>query len=198
VTRFAGWWRTLIPLVLVGGLTFLLVQSCAAPSGLPRIAPAAPFTLTTQDENRLSLGDLSGRVVLTTFIYTSCTDTCPLLTAKLADIQKKLGADFGPKVRFVSITVDPERDTPPVMHQYADLFKANPSGWSFLTGSPDEIAEVTSSYGIFVRKTPRGDVDHTFLTSLIDRHGTLRVQYSGYRFDPDELLADLRALVREW
>jgi protein SCO1/2 len=56
---------------------------------------------------------------------------------------------------------------------------------------------VTGAYGIFVRRHPSGDVDHSFLTSLVDRSGTLRVQYIGTRFDPDELLADLRALVRE-
>lgn len=52
-------------------------------------------------------------------------------------------------------------------------------------------------YGIYYKKTPRGHVDHTFLTSLVDQHGTLRVQYLGVRFNPDELLQDLQALVRE-
>jgi protein SCO1/2 len=56
---------------------------------------------------------------------------------------------------------------------------------------------VTGAYGIFVRKHPSGDVDHSFLTSLVDRAGTLRVQYIGTRFDPDEMLADLQALARE-
>ena len=54
-----------------------------------------------------------------TFIYATCTDTCPLLTAKMAGMQKRLGPDFGPRVRFVSITVDPERDTPEILTQYA-------------------------------------------------------------------------------
>jgi len=56
---------------------------------------------------------------------------------------------------------------------------------------------VTRRYGVFARKTSRGDVDHTFLTSLVDREGVLRVQYMGVRFDPDEMLRDLRSLLRD-
>jgi len=81
---------------------------------LSKIGPAPEFTLTTPDRARLSLRDLRGKVVAVTFIYASCADTCPLLTAKLAGLQAKLGADFGPRVFFVSVTVDPERDTPEI------------------------------------------------------------------------------------
>lgn len=164
---------------------------------LAKIGPAPEFTLTTQDNARLSLRDLRGKVVAVTFIYTSCADTCPLLTAKLAGLQAKLGADFGPKVFFASVTVDPERDTPEVLKQYARAHGANPAGWAFLTGTPAEIQTIARGYGISTKKSPRGDVDHTFLTSLIDHDGVLRVQYLGVRFDPGELLADVRRLLRE-
>jgi protein SCO1/2 len=145
----------------------------------------------------MSFAELRGKVVVVTFIYASCADTCPLLTAKMAGLRTKLGSDFGPRVAFVSVTVDPERDTPDVLRRYADRYGATGPGWWFLTGSPAEIAEVTRRYGVFARKQPRGDVDHTFLTSLIDRQGTLRVQYLGVRYDADEMLRDLRSLVSE-
>ena len=164
---------------------------------LAKIGPAPEFTLTTQEGGRLSLRDLRGKVVAVTFVYASCADTCPLLTAKLARIQAKLGPEFGSRVFFASVTVDPERDTPEVLKRYAEAHKANPAGWAFLTGSPAEIRDVERRYGIYARKNPRGDVDHTFLTSLIDRDGILRVQYLGVRFDPDELLGDLKSLLRE-
>ena len=164
---------------------------------LAKIGPAPEFTLTTQDGGRLSLRDLRGKVVAVTFVYASCADTCPLLTAKLAGIQAKLGPEFGSRVFFASVTVDPERDTPEVLKRYAEAHKANPAGWAFLTGSPAEIRDVERRYGIYARKNPRGDVDHTFLTSLIDRDGILRVQYLGVRFNPDELLGDLKSLLRE-
>jgi protein SCO1/2 len=186
----------LIVLAVVGWLAPTLSYAAGARDGLPSIGPAPEFTLTTQDGQRLSLKELRGKVVAVTFIYASCTDTCPLLTAKMAGLQATLGADFGPKVFFLSITVDPERDTPAVLQRYAQAHGANPAGWAFLTGTPAEIRQVARRYGIFYRKTPRGDVDHTFLTSLVDQSGTLRVQYLGVRFDPDELLRDLQALVR--
>jgi len=164
---------------------------------LSKIGPAPDFTLTTQDGDPLSLASLRGKVAVATFIYASCTDTCPLLTAKMAGIQKRLGSDFGSRVYFISVTVDPERDTPEVLGRYARAHGANLGGWAFLTGSPAQIRDVSRSYGIFVKKQERGDVDHTFLTSIFDPHGTLRVQYMGVRFDPEEMLRDIRSLLRE-
>jgi protein SCO1/2 len=164
---------------------------------LPMVGQAPEFTLTTQEGGRLGLADLHGKVLAVTFIYATCRDTCPLLTAKMAMLQRKLGRDFGPQVRFVSITVEPEVDTPAVLSAYAKRFDANPAGWTFLTGSPSEIQDVVRRYGAFAKRLKPGDVDHLFLTSLVDRKGMLRVQYLGYRFDPDEMLRDLRALLRE-
>jgi protein SCO1/2 len=164
---------------------------------LPEIAPAPEFTLTSQDNAQVALADLRGKVVAVTFIYTLCVDTCPVLTPMMSFIQDQLGADFGAKIAFVSITVDPERDTPKVLKEYAQAFGANLAGWSFLTGPPDAIRDVTRRYGVFASKSTDGNVDHTFLTSIVDRRGILRVQYLGARFDPDEFRRDLLGLLQE-
>jgi protein SCO1/2 len=174
-----------------------LGHAAKATGRLPVVGTAPDFALTNQNGERMSLADLQGRVAAVTFIYATCKDTCPLLTAKMAVMQRKLGADFGKRVRFVSITVEPEIDTPVVLRAYADKFGADPAGWSFLTGTTPEIEDVVRRYGAFAKRLKPGDVDHLFLTSLIDRKGMLRVQYLGYRFDPDEMLRDLRALLRE-
>jgi protein SCO1/2 len=186
----------IILLTIIGALG-LIVRLLGAAETLPKIGPASEFTLTSQQGKRIALKDLRGKVLAITFIFASCTDTCPLLTAKMAGIQNRLGSDFGPKVFFVSITVDPERDTPEVLKRYAAAHKANPVGWAFLTGTPTEIRDVAKRYGIFYKETPRGDVDHTFLTSLVDQSGILRVQYMGVKFNPDEMLTDLRSLLPE-
>jgi protein SCO1/2 len=135
--------------------------------------------------------------VAVTFIFTSCADTCPLLTAKMVQVQDELGSEFGTRIAFVSITVDPERDTPEVLKQYAQNFDANLAGWTFLTGDPAALREVERSYGLFAAKALDGSVDHTFLTSIVDRQGTLRVQYLGVRFDPQEFRRDLLGLLDE-
>jgi protein SCO1/2 len=189
-------WCAAILLAIAAG--WLAVAGAAGKdTSLPRIGPAPEFTLTNQDGNRLSLEELRGKVVVVTFIFVSCTDACPLLTAKMAMLQSRLGRDFGPEVFFVSVTVDPERDTPEMLKRYASAHGAELGGWAFLTGTPTEVREVARRYGVAYRNTSRGDVDHTFLTSLVDRNGTLRVQYLGVRFDPDELLKDIQSLLHE-
>src|SRR5258706_9751384 len=153
---------------------------------LPKIAPAPEFTLTSQDGAPVSLADFRGKVVATTFIYTLCTDTCPVLTPMMSFVQDRLGRDFGTKIAFVSITVDPERDTPAVLKEYARAFGADLGGWAFLSGAPETIRKVTRRYGVFAARAANGDVDHSFLTSIVDPRGILRVQYLGARFDPEE------------
>jgi protein SCO1/2 len=198
VNKRRRWSTAIVAVLTVGGLLAPAVGQAAPKSdGLPRIGPAPQFTLTTQDGTRLALSDLRGKVVAVTFIYTGCADTCPLLTAKMAALQNRIGAEFASKIVFLSVSVDPERDTPEVLKRYAQAHGANLAGWHFLTGTPAEIREVARRYGIYYKKQPRSDIDHTFLTSVVDQRGTLRVQYLGVRFDPDELLRDLRSLLGE-
>jgi protein SCO1 len=177
--------------------SFAVGSSIAVGESLPKIKLAPEFTLTKQDGTRLSLKELRGKVLAITFIFASCSDTCPLLTAKMAGIQDRLGPAFGPQANFLSITVVPERDTAAVLKRYAKAYGANTNGWAFLTGSPAEIQEVARRYGIYYKKTRRGDVEHTYLTSLVDQNGILRVQYIGVRFNPDEMLRDLQSLLKE-
>jgi protein SCO1 len=152
---------------------------------------------TYGEKSGLGLADLRGKVVAVTFIYTLCSSTCPVLTPLMSRVQDQLGADFGKNVAFVSITVDPERDTPEVLRLYAEAFGADRAGWSFLTGTPAAIQDVTQRYGVFASNNAAGDVDHTFLTSIVDRRGFLRVQYLGVRFNPDEFRSDILSLLRE-
>ena len=164
---------------------------------LPMIGQAAEFTLTDQNGKPFSLRDVRGKAVAVTFLYTSCTDTCPMLTAKLVAIQRQLTPAEASKVLFVAVTVDPERDTPEVLQRYAAAQSADKAGWAFVTGTPAQIAQVARSYGVYYKKQPTGDVDHTFLTSIIDGSGALRVQYLGVRFNPKEFLGDLRSVLLE-
>jgi protein SCO1 len=187
----------IMALALLAWPTLGLAHDASHDQRLPRIGPAPDFALISQDGARVTLGDFRGKALAVTFIFASCTDTCPLLTHKMAQVQDELGSDFGARIAFVSITVDPERDTPAVLKEYAQNFGVDPTGWAFLTGTPREIRDVTRRYGVIASKTAGGDVDHTFLTSLVDQHGILRVQYLGVRFDPEEFRRDLLGLLDE-
>jgi len=164
---------------------------------LPTIGPAPDFTLTSQNLRPVSLHDLRGKVVAVAFIFASCSDICPMLTDNMVRVKAKLGRAFGKEIAFVSITVDPERDTPEVLKEYARNFDADSKGWSFLTGDPAIVHEVGRKYGVIAKKTANGDVDHTLLTSLVDPNGMLRVQYLGAGFDLEEFRGDLLSLMDE-
>jgi protein SCO1/2 len=177
--------------------TLLAAREAGGDKRLPVIGTAAPFVLTSQDGKPMALADLRGKVVAVTFIYTQCPDICPMLTQKMVQVQDELGAEFGAKVAFVSISLDPEHDTPEVLKDYAQFWGAKPEGWAFLTGSPEAVRDVTRHYGVFFSKKDDGSVDHTQLTTLVDAEGHIRVQYLGARFDPQEFRRDLMSLVDE-
>ena len=135
---------------MVVGPTPALRTPRATSSGCRPSGRRLDFALTSQDGATVALRDFRGRVLAVAFIYTSCPDVCPLLTEKMAQVQDELGPDFGPRVAFVSITVDPENDTPAALKAYAESHGANLAGWSFLTGAPPVISEVAQRYGVAV------------------------------------------------
>jgi protein SCO1/2 len=164
---------------------------------LARVGPAPNFKLIAQSGEEFSITDVRGKVVAVGFTYTSCIDTCPLLTAKMVSVQKKLGSKFGSEVFFVTVSMDPEVDRPEVLKAYAQALGSDLRGWAFVTGTEAEIQQVARDYGVFRKKREDGEVDHTLLTSIIDRSGTVRVQYMGMLFDPEEFLHDLQDLMQE-
>jgi protein SCO1/2 len=185
---------TLLAAVLAGS-TPALPDVAPDNSGLPVIGQAPDFSLRAHDGTQVTLAQFRGKAVALDFIFASCSSTCPILTAKMATVQDGLGDDFGSRIIFLSITVDPEHDSPDVLRHYAETFGANLAGWKFLTGPPNAIEAVERRYGVFAARAPSGDVDHTNLISVIDPRGMLRVQYLGVRFDPEELRHDLLSLT---
>ena len=89
---------------------------------------------------------VKGKIVIISFIYTSCTDICPLTTARIAQLEEKLGDMVGREVFLISMTVDPKTDTPERLKEYAERFGAGP-GWSFVTGKPEDIRAINYKFG---------------------------------------------------
>ena len=190
----AAWKRLICLFIFMTGFAAGDLPAMAEP--LPHIGPAPDFRLINQNGRPFALEQLRGQVAVVTFIFTSCSDSCPLLTAKLVNIQSRLGSDE-PEVFFVGITVDPLHDSPKVLKRYGELYSAPESRFAFLTGDFEDIHKIVSSYGAYFNQKGERDVDHTFLTSIVDQAGVLRVQYMGWRFDPEEFISDLRSLVHE-
>ncbi|MDM0110488.1 SCO family protein [Variovorax sp. J22R24] len=164
---------------------------------LPILGPAPQFALVSSMGPRVALTDLRGKVLLVTFVFTTCSTSCPILVAKLAEIGRAMGSEFGARYAFVAITVDPLNDTPARLRAYASSFGADVPGWYFLTGAPKGIDDVVRGFGSYAKFAEAGGVDHLFLTSLVDRAGMMRVQYMGTNFDSREMRRDLQMLASE-
>jgi protein SCO1 len=160
------------------------------------IRPAPDFALAEADGRTVHLSELRGRVVLVSFIFTSCTAACPLLTHRMALLQKRL-RDVTPAPAFVSITVDPARDTGPALAQYAARFGADRRGWHFLRDDPARLAGVLAQWDEWTRPLANGDLDHPARLHLIDTRGRVREIYSLEFFDERQAELDIRALARE-
>lgn len=156
--------------------------------------PVADFTLTDQDGKPFQFKNSRGQVVLATFIFTTCPDVCPLLTAKFAAIQRTLDENKSRDHLLLSISTDPERDSAAVLKEYAGRFKADFRNWSFLTGTRQDLAKVWKIFRVNVTKSQSGDVNHTTVTTLIDRQGNRRVDYYGDKWREKEVLKDLQWL----
>ena len=137
------------------------------------------FKLTDQDGKPFHFASARGKLVLATFVFTTCPDVCPLFTANLAAIQRALDDKKSKDYLLLTITTDPERDSAGDLEDYAGRFKADFKHWSFLTGTRAELSKVWKLFGVNVTKTHSGQVQHTSFTTLIDRQGKRRVDYYG-------------------
>jgi protein SCO1/2 len=167
--------------------------------------PVRNITLIDQSGKKFSLDDARGKVVAVTFVYTKCPDVCPLFTARFASIQRALDqrrTDSKQKnghkdvdYLLLTVTTDPEYDTPAQLKSYAEHFKPNFNTWRFLTGPQKDLASLWKEFGVNVRKSADGHVQHTALTTLIDRRGIRRVEYYGDKWQEKEFLNDLLSLA---
>lgn len=177
-------WRRWLPLI---GFA-LAVIAVAAVVAIPRMAamngdkPAigGPFALIDPHGKTVTDADFRGKVMIVYFGYTFCPDVCPTTLGILGQALDRLAPDERKQVAPIFITVDPERDTPQVMGDYAANFAPDLVG---LTGSPDAIAQVTREYHVYAKKHPEADgsysMDHSSIIYLMGRDGTYRAILSG-------------------
>jgi protein SCO1/2 len=157
--------------------------------------PAADFTLTSA-AGPVRLADLHGKVVVLFFGYTFCPDVCPTTMVRLGQAMELLGKDAD-RVQVVMITVDPARDTPERLAEYARAFHPSFIG---LSGTQEEIDAVASAYGIYHAKAEGSAatgylVDHTATTTVLDRRGGVRLLWP-FDVPAEGLASDLKVLLR--
>jgi protein SCO1 len=150
--------------------------------------------VVTQDGKTLKFFDdvLKGKIVLISFIYTNCPDICPLTTARIAQVEDKLGDMVGRDIFFVSMSVDPEHDTPDRLREFAMAFDAGP-GWLFLTGKPEDIRLINSRLGDTSR-TLSQHRNQIVLGNDATGEWTRNTVFG----DIDRLIMDIRAMDPKW
>ena len=171
-----------------------------AKSSLSRLGIVPDITLTERSGQRFPLSDLKGKVWIADFIFTNCGGSCPIMTSTMASFQEQIKNDHS--LLLVSFTVDPERDTPQALMEYAEIYKASPSKWLFLTGEKEKINYLTrEGFHLAVAADSASTVEpiiHSTLFVLVDRQGIIR----GYYDSTDEkalerIVTDARALASE-
>jgi protein SCO1/2 len=176
-----------------------LMVADAEPSRLAVIRPAPAFALSDTAGKQVSRDSFDGRVLLVGFVFTTCSGTCPATTHRMAKIQEvwnKHAADRD-RVQFVTITLDPERDTPGMLRDYMRLYDIDTSNWSFLTGPPDDVRRVLAAWGMWARPGENGQLDHPSRLFLVDRRRRIREIYSLELLRTPWVIDDLRLLVSE-
>ena len=163
----------------------------------PEGISAEEFTLATTEGRSFRLSDQRGKVVLMFFGFTSCPDVCPTTMAEAKRILEGLGEDTQ-NVRFVFITVDPERDTPERLSEYVSNFHPEIIG---LTGTPEELQTMFDAYGIYAAKVPLENsaaeytMEHSARVFLVDQDGRLRLSYA-FGTPDEEILQDMQYLLK--
>ena len=157
----------------------------ASPEKIPVGAVLPDFQLTDQHGRTIRNTELHGRVVVVDFIYTRCPlpDVCPRLSANFALLQRQFRDQAGDSLLLLSITVDPDFDTPAVLADYARRWAAGP-GWRFLTG---DVTKLAASLGE-IYWAEEGSIGHNSTTSIIGRDGRLAAQVEGSKYRPDQLV----------
>ena len=206
--------RVIRKVILVGGFALLMMLTVggflfwrevqrirSVAEILPVLSVVPSFSLVERSGQPVSLSDLTGKVWIADFIFTHCAGPCPLLSLQMGALQEPL-AEFA-DVRLVSISVDPERDTPEVLADYSKRKDAHERNWLFITGEkPDVYKLIRKGFHVTVDNSPEDEMSdqimHSLRFALVDRKGQVRAYYTGTDSDLiDQLLPDVKKLLQE-
>ena len=179
----------------IGGGTLPVVGQAPIFSADEVVSASAPVTASTKP---IAMTSFNGKIVLITWYYTHCVDECPLTMFRFEQIQDALKKDglFGKKVVLIAMTLDPTRDTPPVITEYASHFHADAAGWYFLRATPTNTRSILKQFGILVKPSTNPEfIEHVSKTELIDANGNIRAQYNTANLNTTTILNNIHSLV---
>ena len=187
-----------------------VLAACAPKVQLPILREASDFALTNETSREVRLSDFRDKVVVMDFIYTSCPDVCGMLNHKLKIVRDQLEEGLKRDLILISISFDPAVDTPEVLKQYTAERGFNVPGWHFLTGTEEQIRQVTDDYGVEYELVEDDhehedegsqeqehlrSFNHNIVVVLIDRDGMVRKTYENALFPETEMISDITSLL---
>lgn len=158
----------------------LLLAGAPTASRLTVIRAAPDFTLDSATGDKVSLHQFRGKAVFVSFIFTTCSGSCPATTHRMAKVQETVAKNpnLKDKVQFISITLDPERDTPARLREYMHLYDISAPNWCFLTGTKETVNKTLAAWGMWAKPGANGQLDHPSRVFLIDPQGRVREIYN--------------------
>jgi protein SCO1/2 len=156
----------------------------------------ADLTLLDHTGTPIQMADFRGRAVILTFIYTSCPlpDYCPLMSKHFATLQPMLREKFGDQAHLLSISFDPDTDTPAVLRGYAASYTDRLDTWTFATGDTSQVNRATSLFQVYT-KPEAGEITHNLVTAVIRPDGTVQRLFRGNEWTPEEIVRSLEKIL---
>jgi protein SCO1 len=158
--------------------------------------PMPAFSLMDQNGKPITADTFRGQPLVLTFVFTRCAvpNFCPRMTSNFSELQNMVKADQGvvARTRLLSITLDPEFDTPEILKQYGAHSNQAPDIWSLATGDPKEVDKLTEAFSVY-RKTESGTLSHGLATVLIDPDGKIVKIWRGNAWTPSDVISEIRA-----
>ena len=201
--RFSMMWemKSLLLCVTTCFVIITLLSGCAKKeeakpfeSKLATFGAVPQFRFTERSDRAMGLDDFKGKIWIADFIFTHCAGPCPLMSTEMSKLQKEFSTVAN--LRFVSFSVDPERDTPEVLREYASRYEASADRWFFLTGNKEELHSL--AYNGFHIGDKDNPVFHSQRLILIDSYGNVRGYYDGLDAEQTaRLRQELRILIDE-
>ncbi len=183
-------------LLIAGCVRRPAVESGSYPASNPNDCLPA-LAMVDQHGNRVVLSSLKGKPVLIDFIYTSCHQECPVLTAKFRMVARGLGPALGKQVTMVSVSLDPEHDSAPALLKYARDEGVEDRGWLFLTGRSETIDQELGLFRIKRMREKDGSIGHIATAFLLGPDGRQARQYDVLAVKPDTVIDDIRSAPKD-
>ena len=148
---------------------------------------------TDQHGRATKLADLRGRVVLVAMVFTNCRYACPRMVERMKRVEASLSPTERRRMRFLLVSLDPARDTVPVLAAFAKSSQLNSGWWTLLRGAPDAVRELSAALGVRYKQVDSGDLAHANLLTMLDAGGSVAHQQEGLESDVNPMLIAVRA-----